>query len=146
MRVRDIMTEKVITILQGRKVMLAGDVMDSAEVRHMPVVDADDRVVGIVSRTDLLRASPRNSGLPQDRFYLKRHLTQLQVKDIMSRSLCIDPDATVQAAARLMRARKVNCLPVVDRRHRILGIITSFDTLALLEHLDSATLPAGSLN
>ncbi len=140
MRVRDIMTTKVFTLQQDRKVMIADDIMDWAEVRHVPVVDENERVVGVVSRTDLLRASPCDSGLPEERFDLKRHLSSLVISDIMRTPVCIDPDASVQAAAHLMRAKKLNCLPVVDSRNKILGILTSHDILALLEQVDMQSL------
>jgi CBS domain-containing protein len=84
MLVREIMTKKVFTLQPDRKVMVAGDIMEWAKVRHVPVVDAEERVVGIVSRTDLLRASLPDSADADARFESHRHLASLLVKDLMS--------------------------------------------------------------
>ncbi len=68
MLVRDIMTAKVFSLQQDRKVMIADDIMSWAEVRHVPVVDLNDKVVGVVSRTDLLRCSLPNAGSHDEQF------------------------------------------------------------------------------
>ncbi len=140
MLVREIMTEDVSSLHPDRNVLIADDIMNWAEVRHVPVVDSDGRVVGIVSRTDLLRASLPDSGHPEERYDAKQHLANVQVRDIMSDPVCIDPEASVHAAARLMRTGKRNCLPVVDSHHTMLGIVTSHDILAIVESLPPAAL------
>lgn len=140
MLVRDIMTDLVFTLQQDRKVMIADDIMDWAEVRHVPVVDEVGHVVGVVSRTDLLRASLPDSGLAEECSDLNRHLSSLLIKDIMSIPVCIEPEATVQTAVRVMHSKKLNCLPVVDAHNKILGILTSLDILALIEQMDPAAL------
>ncbi len=76
-------------------------------------------------------------------FEVRQHLASMQIKDIMSNPVCIDPDATVQAAARLMCSGKRSCLPVVDTHEKLLGIITSHDLIGLLERIDPAALPMG---
>jgi len=57
MRVRDIMTTKVFTIGADKKAFVAKEIMEWAHVHHIPVVDSSNRVVGIISHRDILRAS-----------------------------------------------------------------------------------------
>ncbi|MCA8941054.1 MAG: CBS domain-containing protein [Planctomycetes bacterium] len=143
MLVQDVMTEQVFTLQPDRKLLIAEDLMEWAEVRHIPVVDDDQRVVGIVTLSDMLRASTPRLGNPAEVFDAKQQLAKLQVQDIMSEPVCIDAKATVQAAARMMRAGKRSCLPVVDNHDKLLGIVTVHDMLAIVEELDPAALAAG---
>jgi len=58
MRVRDIMTTKVFTIGADKKAFVAKEIMEWAHVRHIPVVDSSNRVVGILCTTPPARLSP----------------------------------------------------------------------------------------
>lgn len=57
MLVRDCMTKKVFSLPNDKKVFAAQQIMNWAHVRHIPVVDRDGRLVGIVTHRDLLGAS-----------------------------------------------------------------------------------------
>ena len=54
----------------------------------------------------------------------------------------IDPDATIQAAARLMRNGKFGYLPVVDSQLTLIGMLSTVDLLGILEHVDLGSTPA----
>lgn len=137
MQVRDYMTTEVFTVNADKKLLIAREIMEWATVRHVPVVDEERRVVGLVSHRDLLRVSL--SALDNARGYeQKQHLGKIRIKDVMRTDVrCIDPDAPIQGAAHLMRSGHFGCLPVVDHRDRLLGIITEHDLLGVVEGLAS---------
>ena len=56
MRVRDLMTSPVSTIQASQSLPLAMSIMDLERVRHLPVIDDEERVVGLVTHRDLLAA------------------------------------------------------------------------------------------
>ena len=136
------MTTRVFTIREDKQLLAAREIMAWAHVRHVPVVDAQGGLVGILSHRDILAAalstpSANVASAPQ-----RQHLAALDVKRIAHRPVTVvDPDVPVQHAAHLMRSRGVGCLPVVANG-RLVGIVTATDLLGLFERLpDSAFAP-----
>ncbi|MEK7714672.1 MAG: CBS domain-containing protein [candidate division NC10 bacterium] len=106
------------------------------KIRHVPVVD-DGKLVGIVTDRTLREASthPAVYNLLLD---LLASLDRGTVEQIMVRGeevITVPPDISVKGAARLMRERKVGCLPVVQEG-RLVGIVTTSDLLAVLSDQD----------
>ena len=126
-RVRDIMPDHMVTISESDTLSTVEDIMTLGRVRHMPVVHGG-KLVGVVSERDLLRASLSNlTGIDdgQRRAFLHR----VEIARVMSAPpVVVRPDATVEAAARVMAENKIGCLPVVENDH-LLGIITETDVL-----------------
>ena len=133
MRVRDHMAVKVFTIRVDKKLLAVDEIMGWAHIRHVPVVDAQGRLVGLLSQRDVLRASLSEiKSTPVDRRSQLGHIT---IADVMRRDvLTIVPDAPVQEAARRMREHKYGCLPVVEE-NRLVGIISEHDLLGVVERL-----------
>jgi CBS domain-containing membrane protein len=109
--------------------------MEWAHVRHVPVVDREGRVVGIVSHRDLLEASIASVSTRIANLERDQHLWTIPVENIMRKDVrTISPDATVQKAARIMRGEKIGCLPVVAQ-DKLVGILTEYDLLRIVEQL-----------
>jgi acetoin utilization protein AcuB len=124
--VREAMTPAPVTIAPEASLAAALATMRQHEIRHLPVVDADGRFVGIVTDRDLRQAS----------FARFRSLTQgfqdLVVQDVMTCGVVtIDPQATIARAATVMFERRIGSLPVVENG-QIVGILTERDLLKLL--------------
>jgi CBS domain-containing protein len=126
-RVRDIMTEKIVTVSADDSLSTVEDIMTLGRVRHMPVVRGGV-LVGVVSQRDLLRASLSNLtsfGSEQRRAFLEA----VEIRRVMSSpAITIDPDATPEQAALLMAERKIGCLPVVSGE-ALVGMLTETDLL-----------------
>lgn len=134
MLVRDYMTEKVFTLRIDKKLFIAQEIMGWAHVRHVPVVDPEGRLVGIVSHRDLLNASISSISTRVTNLERDQHLWTISVEKVMRKDVrTISPDATVQEAARIMRREKVGCLPVVAQ-DELVGILTDYDLLRIVEH------------
>jgi CBS domain-containing membrane protein len=134
LEVRDFMTTDVLTLNVHETLSLADEVMRLGRVRHLPVVGAQDQVVGIVTHRDLLRAQASSiANLDQtERKALERSIA---VRDVMTRDVVtIGPDAPALHAARLLKDNRFGCLPVIDRG-RLVGIVTEADFLDLLIRL-----------
>ena len=112
MLIRDRMSRKIISVSPRETVERAAALLRRHGVRHLPVVRAA-RLVGIVSDRDL-----RGRGLSHQ-----------AVADVMAaRPVSIAPDASVDEAARVMRAHRISSLPVVEGS-RLVGILTTTDVL-----------------
>ncbi len=118
MRVDEIMTKNPITIPRDARVARAELEMRLAEIRHLPVVDSENHVVGILSHQDLLRA-PR-FGDPEG----------LQVDDLAhSTPHTVRPESDAAEAAVFLIEKKIGALPVVDVGGHLVGIVTAADFL-----------------
>jgi len=129
-RVRDIMTEKIVTISADDSLSTVEDIMTLGRVRHMPVVRGGV-LVGVVSQRDLLRASLSNltelTGFGRDQ--RRAFLEAVEIRRVMSSpAITIPPDATPEQAAELMADRKIGCLPVVSG-DALVGMLTETDLL-----------------
>jgi CBS domain-containing protein len=117
-------------------------------ISGLPVVDADRKVVGVVSEADLLTQDARPAALgrvPAPRPggpAWRLHHTPLPTAgptaaDLMTRpAVVIGPDEPASTAARLMSRRKLRRLPVVDRNGHLMGILSRADVLSVFTRPD----------
>jgi CBS domain-containing protein len=125
-RVRDLMTSEVTTLRRNDKLSIADDVMRLGRIRHLPVLDEDELVVGIVSQRDLFRGALARA-LGYGAHAQQKLLDQLLVKEVMTNDpTTISPDAPLAEAARLMLGKKIGAL-VVTEDGRLAGILTEAD-------------------
>lgn len=135
MRVREIMTQDVQTVALDKKTLIAEEIMNWACVRHVPVVDRQRRVVGIITHRDLLRVSISALDTSVARLEKAQHASMIPIEDVMQREVrVISPDSTVRMAAKIMREERLGCLPVVEK-NELVGIVTEADLLRVLETL-----------
>jgi CBS domain-containing protein len=120
--VAELMSRVVIAVKPTDTLSIAKIEMDVARIRHLPVVDDERRVIGIVALTDVLEAIARHENKP------------VTVADIMSSEVrCVEPRAPAHQAARLMLDRKIGALPVVELGNKIVGMLTETDFLEVAE-------------
>jgi CBS domain-containing protein len=129
-RVRDLMTSEVATLNRNDELSIADDVMKLGRIRHMPVLDDDGGLVGILSQRDLLHGA-LSVALGFGQVARQKVLKSLRVKEVMTGSpSTIGPDEPVARAARKMLDEKIGCLPVVEG-DRLVGILTESDFVSL---------------
>lgn len=125
-RVGQYMTTDIFTVQADELIDLAASIMDWEKVRHVPVEDAEHRLVGIVSYRDMLRllADPtRDDAKP------------ISVGEIMrTEPVTVAPGTPTLEAIELMRAHGVSCLPVVDDG-RLVGIVSEHDYMRIAGRL-----------
>jgi CBS domain-containing protein len=125
-RVGDVMTRDLVTVNQNDKLVSADDVMRLGRVRHLPVVDDDGALAGIVSQRDLFHGGLLRA-LGYGTHARSQALGLLWVKDAMHNEVVTTTaDTALRDAARVMLERKLGCLVVVDAG-KIVGILTEAD-------------------
>lgn len=100
-------------------------------IRHLPVLDAERRVVGVLSIDDLRAAMPFSASLRRPLAPGERETArEWQVGEIMTHAPeTLGPEATIAEAAERMAERRIGCLPVVDAENRLVGLLSETDVL-----------------
>jgi acetoin utilization protein AcuB len=120
------MTERPITVSEDASVDKALELMDSENVRRLPVVDRHGRMVGIVSELDLLKVSP-SPATSLSIYEIPYLLSKIKMRDIMAKEvITVTEDTPLEEAARIMSDNKIGGLPVM-RDNKLVGIITETD-------------------
>jgi CBS domain-containing protein len=125
-RVRDLMSSVPKTLGRNDQLSLADDLMRAERIRHLPILDEEGRLCGIVSQRDLFRGALA-AALGYGDLAQRKLLGTLVTKEVMATDVVTTtPDTPLADAARLMLERKVGCLPVLDGE-RLVGILTEGD-------------------
>ncbi len=141
--VQEIMTEQVISLEPQDNLARAIGVIQDEEIRHIPIMDEQEKFVGLVSDRDILRNLPyagRRPPSPPKRF--REHLFTtdpwttnflMPLESVMVRKvLHILPGCSVCEAADMLYTKKISCLPVVDEQEKLRGIVTVTDLMRAL--------------
>ncbi|CAH0524855.1 CBS domain-containing protein [Vibrio hippocampi] len=131
-KVEDIMTRNPHTLLCSHTLSDAKDMMQALDIRHIPIVDVNKALLGIVSQRDVLAAQESSlHKVPNNQSYtLSTPLHEVMRSDIVT----VDPKGSLRASALYMQKHKVGCLPVVHKR-QLVGIITNSDFVAIAINL-----------
>ncbi|PKN21788.1 MAG: CBS domain-containing protein [Deltaproteobacteria bacterium HGW-Deltaproteobacteria-3] len=114
------MTRTPVTVSPETTLPAVREILGKGKFRHLPVVDGENRLVGIVTDRDLRSASP-SSVLSEERIKAcLSELDQTQVSAIMSRAFfTLTPMSTLDDALILLDREKIGALPVVDQEQRV---------------------------
>lgn len=148
MKVRDIMTPDVLTVMADTSVNDVAKLLGQRDISGVPVVDDQGHVIGIITELDLI---VRNTRLEMPRFIevldwgripLERpghlrerlqHMLGTEARDVMTaKVITIGPDAEVEDLAELMVKQRVNPVPVVDADGRLIGIVSRADLVDMM--------------
>lgn len=135
MLVKDYMTRHPIMIEPTLRVAEAQKLMAENGIRHLPVVGAGKRLLGLVTRQRL--AIPAEKLTSLDVWEITRYLSNLTAGDVMIKGpdlKAIGQEATLEEAADLLIRNKISGLPVVEDGI-VVGIITETDLLVELQNL-----------
>ena len=140
--VKDVMTTTVVAVKQGASYKEMAALLRKYRVSAFPVLDDDQRVIGVVSEADLLAKAALNA----DRggaITAMMHHKELKKADgvtagdlMTSNVVTVKPDDTVEQAARLMYHLQVKRLPVVDAGGYLVGIVSRADLLTVFDRPD----------
>ena len=126
MLVKERMSYPVITVHPDMPIMDALDLMKKEHIRRFPVIGKRGRLVGIVSKEDILHAAPSDvSSL--NVWEVNYLISKIIIKMVMTPNvITIEEDTPLEEAARIMADNKFGGLPVI-RKGKVVGIITETD-------------------
>lgn len=150
--VTHIMTTKVIAAASNMAVTDVARLMSDNGVSGLPVIDANDELVGIITETDIISHEiqvdsptfipfmdaiirmPWDTSADDMRRVLATSVLQLMTAPVYS----VTADATIREVATLMFERKVNPVPVLDRENHVIGIVSRSDIVKLIAEAESS--------
>jgi CBS domain-containing protein len=113
--IADVMTSEPVAVSERITVARALRTLEEVEIRHLPVVDREGLLLGIVSQRDLLAAARAGE--------TRRTLASLMKREVVA----VVPETPAHEAAYLLLHHRIGCVPVVDRAGRLIGIATDAD-------------------
>lgn len=141
-RVSDLMTPNVVRVQRGTTFKEIVRLLAEYDITAVPVVDEEDRPLGVVSEADLLRRTPGRHGLAALLDPSCTHLAGTGAPTaealMTSPALVARPGWSVVEAARMMEGHQVKRLPVVDDAGRLVGMVSRADLLRIFLRHDRA--------
>jgi CBS domain-containing protein len=152
--VREIMTEQVISLNPQDDIAKAMQIMQDNKFRHIPIIDEDDKCVGLVSDRDILRNLPfagKKSTASSQKFRENLFSSSfwsanflMPIKSIMARNIShISADCRICEAAYILFKKRISCLPIIDEKEKIQGILTVMDIIHSLLSVYEPTSETG---
>ncbi|MEW9670970.1 acetoin utilization AcuB family protein [Ammoniphilus sp. 3BR4] len=137
MLIEDIMNRNVVTVKPSDSIRLAMLIAAQHRIRHLPVLDEGNKLVGILSDRDLRDACPSKFESDQNDQVYSRPVSEMMLRDVVT----AHPLDFVEDAAYSLYSNKIGCLPVVDQEE-LKGIITETDILHTLVELMGVQFPS----
>ncbi|MFZ1464982.1 MAG: CBS domain-containing protein [Anaerolineae bacterium] len=127
--VRDIMSAPALTIHYEADLDEAAAMLESNQIRRLPVLDDEGQLVGILTQGDVRVASMATAVDPYD----AAATTWLTAGDAMThRTFTVTADTSVVDVVKMMLAHKIGGLPVVDDTGAVIGMVTETDIFRLV--------------
>lgn len=140
MLVKDRMTPNPVCGNPEMPATEAQTLLEEHNIRHLPVMDGEGKLVGLVTHRSLMQAIPSNARKFSP-FVINYALARITVQNIMVRDvITIGEDVALEEAARIMADRKIGCLPVM-RGGNLVGIISDSDLFNSMVNLLGARRP-----
>lgn len=145
MLVKDLMSTNVISVTPDTLVSKVAEIMHTHHFTGVPVVNADDHVIGTISERDFITASSGLylptyikllssmdyvQGAKQKLPHVVAQIVNATAKDIMNQKVpFVRPDTTLEKLAGLFATERANPIPVTDEANKLLGIISRSDLI-----------------
>jgi acetoin utilization protein AcuB len=139
MRVRDLMSSRVVSVELDDRLHAVKDIFDHARFHHLLVVD-QGRLVGVISDRDLLKALSPNIGTSRETTKDTATLDK-RVHQIMSRApVTLPPQAAVREAIDVFNSHRISCIPIVATDGKPVGVLSWRDIFKALDSAPPNTL------
>ena len=124
------MTKNPITMGIDEPFSCVWDKLRNNRIRHLPVIDKDRKVVGMVTQRDLYRIMSPRKTMDGNYVYDKAELDKFILKHVMRKKLILlSPEDTIGKAIDIMATTKYGCIPITDNKNILKGVITQIDVL-----------------
>ncbi|MDD6956974.1 MAG: CBS domain-containing protein [Sphaerochaetaceae bacterium] len=134
MTVKRMMKKNPITTTAETSIVDVADILKENHIHRLPVLDKKGKLIGVITEKDILHASPSPvSSLSV--YEMPYMLSRLKVSNLMTKDVrTIDPDTTVEEAAKIMVDDDLSCLPVIEGE-KLVGIVSKSDMFKVLYEL-----------
>jgi acetoin utilization protein AcuB len=129
---KEIMTKDPVTLNIDESFCRVAEIFQERDIRHLPIVNAQGMILGIISQRDLNRIASPKKGPNGEYLYDPVELTKYILKQhIIQKVFSLTPEDTLEKALAIMSEKKLGCMPVTDSEGKVVGIVTVTDLLKL---------------
>ncbi|RMG80459.1 MAG: CBS domain-containing protein [Bacteroidetes bacterium] len=130
--VAQLMTTDVVFVKPDDVLTKVDELFRAHNIHHLPVIDEEGKVVGIISKTDFYRLQHGMTlfKATDAEAFNQALFRSLLVKEVMTKQVAkLHPDDTIEIAAGIFRENLFHAMPVVDKDNKLVGILTTYDLL-----------------
>lgn len=140
MIIEEIMISNVSTLAKDNTIEDAIQLMKEKRIKHLPIVDKDDHLIGIVTDRDIKECTPSIFYSDEHKEILKQPLETIMKENIITGH----PLDFVEEAAAIFYETRIGCMPII-KDNRLVGIVTQTDLLHTLVELTGAHQPGSQI-
>lgn len=140
MIVEEIMKRNVTTLSADDTISTAIKMMDEKKIRHIPIIDSNQRVIGLISDRDIRDAKPSILDFTNEEKTLESPIKEIMVHDVITGH----PLDFVEEISAVFSQHRIGCLPI-ESNGKLVGIITETDLLHTFAQLTGANQPGSQL-
>ena len=135
-KLKEIMTTPVISVKEDDHFSKVEQKLRENEIRHLPVVDKDKKLVGLITERNLYKIKSPRKRQDGSMYYDSTVLDRFILKNVMTTKVfSLHPKDTMVKAIHSMGNEKYGCIPIVDQDHVLVGIITQVDILKIVSQV-----------
>ena len=129
---KDIMIHEPVTLNIDEPFCKVAQIFQERDIRHLPIVNAQGQILGIISQRDLNRIASPKKASDGSYLYDPVELTKYILKQhVIQKVFALGPEDSLEKAVELMAEKKLGCMPIVDAENKVIGITTITDLLFL---------------
>lgn len=140
MIVEEIMKTDVAVLFPSNTIADAMDVMESRKIRHIPIIDKEGKLVGLVTVAKIREATPSIFHANEHPEIIKKPLETIMERNVITGH----PLDFVEEAAGLFYEHQISCMPIINDR-KLVGIVTETDLLRTMVELTGAHQPGSQI-
>lgn len=132
LEIKDLMTQPVLTVHPSDKMEQAAEIFENHAFHHIPVVDDEHKVVGMISRHDYNKILHAFTAFNTENSRRSNEVTlkALLTRDVMTKQLAtVNINDPIEKAVDMFKENLFHALPVVNNNKQLEGIITTYDLL-----------------
>ncbi len=127
---KDIMTKNPVSLNEDDSFSRVEELIRERRIRHIPIVDKNNILKGIITQRDLYRVCPPRKTIEGDFVYDHEELGKFLLKYTMTPDpFSLEPEDTLEYSIEIMVSKKYGCIPIADKNKKLIGIITHIDIL-----------------
>ena len=132
MFLKEIMIKDPITLNIDESFCRVAQIFQEKDIRHLPIVNAQGLILGVISQRDLNRIASPKKGPNGEYLYDPAELSKYLLKQhVIQKVFSLSPEDTLEKAVAIMAEKKLGCMPIVDPAGKVVGIVTVTDLLKL---------------
>jgi len=129
---KEVMTKDPVTLNIDESFCRVAEIFMEKDIRHLPIVNSQGLILGIISQRDLNRIASPKKGPRGEYLYNPEELTKYILRQhVIQRIFSLSPEDTLEKAVEIMAENKLGCMPIVDSGGKVIGIVTVTDLLKL---------------